>query len=80
MVSRQIIIFALTFSLTSNLAEELPDRCTRFEGHLYNSTLVECPPAKFMIKDELFECYDKTYKDTLTSKSKLFVSTPFFLC
>ena len=64
MVSRYTFIFALIFSLPSNFAEELTDRCARFEGNLGSGyPLVECPQAKFMVKDDLFECYDKFYRD-----------------
>ena len=72
MVSRQVILFVLTFSLVSNLAEELSDHC--FEGSS-GLPLVECPQAKFMVKDDLFECYDKVYKEQ--RKCKIVISTPF---
>ena len=78
MVSRQIFLFALTFSLASNCAEKLPDRCSRFKGFLVNSTLVECPQAKFMVKDDLFECYDKDYKDTGRYKIVAYIDSIFF--
>ena len=71
MVSRKIIIFALTFSLPSNFAKELPDRCSNFEGLYPDYPLVECPQAKFMFKDDLFECYDKFNKENQTSKCKI---------
>ena len=45
MISRHIFLFVLTFSFAYNFAEELLDRCSRFEGS-YGS-LVECPQAKF---------------------------------
>ena len=71
MVSRQIFIFALHFSLASNFAEGLPDRCSEFEGFFGpDYPLVECPQAKFMVKDDLFECYDKHYKDKEVDKCK----------
>ena len=55
MISRQIFLFVLTFSFAYNFAEELLDRCSRFEGS-YGS-LVECPQAKFMVQDDLFEFF-----------------------
>ena len=61
MVLRQIFLFALTIPLPCNFAEELQDRCSKFEG-ISRYPLVECPQAKFMVKDDLFECYDKQYK------------------
>ena len=60
MFSRQTILFVLTFSFAYNFAE---DRCSSFEGSYPNHSLVECPQAKFMVKDNLFECYDKKYKE-----------------
>ena len=62
MVSRQIFLFVLTFSFAYNFAEELLDRCSRFNGS-WGVPLVECPQAKFMVKDDLFECYDKHFKE-----------------
>ena len=47
------------------------DRCSNFSGFSPNTSLVECPPAKFMTKDE-FECYDKTYKDSYNSEDMYF--------
>ena len=76
MVSRQIpFLFALAL-IASNFGEEFPDLCSRFEGYFYDTALEECPQAKFMVKDNLFECYDKFYKEK-QSKCKIVVSTLF---
>ena len=72
MVSRQILLFALIVSLQANFAIESKDRCSRFEGYYHDQPLSECPQAKFMVKDDLFECYDKFYKENETSKCKIY--------
>ena len=80
MVSKKMFALVLTFSLASNFAEKLPDRCSRFEGSypkLNPLPLVECPQAKFMVKEDLFECYDKNYKE---SKCKIVHQLSFLLC
>ena len=57
------IFFALlVLLLSSGFANQITDRCAKFDG-AYGLPLVECPPAKFMIKDDLFECYDKNYRE-----------------
>ena len=61
MISRQLFLLLLTISLPSKFAGQ--DRCSRFEGHDSGYPLVECPQAKFMVKDDLFECYDKYFKE-----------------
>ena len=55
-----IILFIINLSCT--LPKQINDHCSKFNGAL-NHSLVECPPAKFMIKNNLFECYDKYYKE-----------------
>ena len=77
MISRQIFLFVLTFSFAYNFAEELLVRCSRFEG-LYGGPLVECPQAKFMVKDDLFECYDKQFKELRKyTKNSSYIDTNF---
>ena len=63
MISRQLFLLLLTISLPSKFAGQLQNRCSRFEGHDSGYPLVECPQAKFMVKDDLFECYDKYFKE-----------------
>jgi hypothetical protein len=75
MISRQIFLFVLTFSFAYNFA----DRCSKFEG--FHGSLVECPQANFMVKDDLFECYDKHYKELSKYNYQfLLILTLIFLC
>ena len=60
------IIFLLVLLVTTKLTEEIGYNCSDFDGRHGDHTLVECPPAKFMLKDNLVECFDnftKWYQD-----------------
>ena len=69
-----IILFSLFWhpcASHQNKTETINDRCSNFHGHLPNTSLVECSPAKFMIEDD-YECYDKSYKDSHISYDNYF--------
>lgn len=67
---RMFLVFIIIFSIfwhqcectNGNHYKPTNDRCSNFSGLMPNTYLIECPPAKFMFKDE-YECYDKTCKD-----------------
>ena len=53
------IIVLLILVLISQETKESGYNCTDFDGYQHSGyPLVECPPAKFMIKDNLVECFD----------------------
>ena len=56
------IIFLLVLVITTKLTEEIGYNCSDFDGRYEDHTLVECPPAKFMLKDNLVECFDNFTK------------------
>ena len=57
-----VVLFILL--LKSQLTKENGYNCSDFEGHHGSShPLVECPPAKFMLKDNLVECFDNYTKN-----------------
>ena len=45
-----------------NLTEGKGYDCSKFDSHSMGRTLVECPPAKFMVEDNLVECFDNFTK------------------
>ena len=47
--------------LKSHFTEESGYNCSDFYDG-YGEPLVECPPAKFMLKDHLLECFSNTSK------------------
>ena len=56
--------------LMFQVAEESEYNCSDFDGHFgSNRPLVECPPAKFMLKDNLKECFDN-YTKTINGFGK----------
>ena len=59
------IVVLLILLLISQVTEESGYNCSDFDGH-YGSEypLVECPPAKFMLKDNLVECFDNFTRHT----------------
>ena len=52
---RNVVLFIL---LLKQVTEGSGYNCSDFKSILSNFTLVECPPAKFMLKDNLVECFD----------------------
>ena len=55
-----LIILLLMFQV----AEGSGYNCSDFDGHFgITFPLVECPPAKFMLKDNLKECFDNYTKE-----------------
>ena len=57
-------LILLILLLISQVTEGSGYNCSDFDGH-YGSEypLVECPPAKFMLKDNLVECFDNYTKN-----------------
>ena len=63
-------LILLILLLISQVTEGSGYNCSDFKGfHGSNFPLVECPPAKFMLKDNLVECFDN-YTKNLPSSSK----------
>ena len=63
-------VVLLILLLKSQLTKENGYNCSDFEGHHGSShPLVECPPAKFMLKDNLVECFDNYTKNTYEYRS-----------
>ena len=56
----QGVILLLMLLLKSRFTEESEYKCSDFHGSYGH--LDECPPAKFMLKDHLVECYDRYSK------------------
>ena len=56
-----VVLFIL---LLNHVTKGSGYNCSDFEG-VYGSKypLEECPPAKFMLKDNLVECFDKCTKN-----------------
>ena len=63
-------LILLILLLISQVTEGSGYNCSDFSGY-YGSEypLVECPPAKFMLKDNLVECFDN-YTRNEQSNSK----------
>ena len=58
--------------LISQVTEGSGYNCSDFKGHHGSShPLVECPSAKFMLKDNLVECFDNYTKNLPSSKGQL---------
>ena len=57
----QGVLLLLILLLSSHLTEESGYSCSDFHNQA-GKPLEECPPAKFMLKDNLVECYDYTTK------------------
>ena len=51
-------LILLILLLISQVAEGSGYNCSDFSGFHVEHPLVECPPAKFMLKDNLVECFD----------------------
>ena len=63
----------LILLLKSQVTEGSGYNCSDFKSQQSKYTLVECPPAKFMLKDNLVECFDNFTKQSqgITSKDPL---------
>ena len=61
----EIIVF-ITLLLKFQLTEAASYNCSDFDGHAgpYKYPMVACPPAKFMLENDLLECYDNYSKYT----------------
>ena len=59
----QVFILLLILLLKSQSTKESGYNCSDFL-YAYGQPLEECPPAKFMLEDQLVECYDKYFRDT----------------
>ena len=56
-------LILLILLLISQVTEGSGYNCSDFDGlHGSEHLLVECPPAKFMLKDNLVECFDNCTK------------------
>ena len=53
----QGVIFSFLLLLKSHLTQESGYNCSDFDNGA-DKPLVECPPAKFMLEDNLVECFD----------------------
>ena len=51
----------LIFLMHFHISKESGYNCSQFDG-FRGEPLVECPPAKFMLKDNLVECFDNDTK------------------
>ena len=69
-----LLIILMHFHVSKESQEESRYSCSQFEG--YNGSLsyplMECPPAKFMLKDNLVECFD--------SHTKLVINSTAYWC
>ena len=63
-------VVLLILLLKSQLTEESGYNCSDFKGNNHRHPLVECPPAKFMLKDNLVECFDNYTKNQYKYKGK----------
>ena len=64
-------LILLILLLKSQVPEGSGYNCSDFSGFYGGQyPLVECPPAKFMIKDNLVECFDN-YTNCLILSSKI---------
>ena len=62
MLYRGNVILLILF-LKSQVTEQSGYNCSDFKGNGGSQfPLVECPPAKFMLKDNLVECFDSATK------------------
>ena len=67
MLYRGNVILLILF-LKSQVTEQSGYNCSDFKGHGGSQfPLVECPPAKFMLQDNLVECFDNYTKNNLFS-------------
>ena len=57
-------VVILIFLQLSQVTEGSGYNCSDFDGHFQGHPLVECPPAKFMLTDNLLECFDNHTKTT----------------
>ena len=55
-------LILLILLLISQVTEGSGYNCSDFSGFDIFYPLVECPPAKFMLKDNLVECFDNHTK------------------
>ena len=58
----QGVILLLILLLKFHITEESEYNCSEFHDG-FGEPLEECPPAKFMLKDQLVECFDSSYKE-----------------
>ena len=64
-------VVLLILLLKSQLTKENGYNCSDFKGNGGSQfPLVECPPAKFMLKDNLVECFDNYTKNQNENRSK----------
>ena len=75
-------LILLILLLISQVTEGSGYNCSDFSGY-YGSKypLVECPPAKFMLKDNLVECFDNHEKNFPSSSKyprSLFIDTKLY--
>ena len=61
MLQKQILLLLITFYKV-RFSEESGYKCSNFSSQHSPYSLVECPPAKFMIEDDLVECFDNFTK------------------
>ena len=61
MLQKQMLLLVITFSEVM-FSEERGFKCSNFSSQQYPYSLVECPRAKFMIEDDMVECYDNYTK------------------
>ena len=59
-----VVLFIL---LLNHVTEGSGYNCSDFKGVYENTHLEECPPAKFMLEDNLVECFDNYAKIKDTS-------------
>ena len=72
-----ILLFILL--LKSHLTEESGYNCSDFHNGA-GTPLEECPPAKFMLKDHLVECFDGVRKgNDMKSKSQILYYFLYYL-
>ena len=65
-------LILLILLLISQVAEGSGYNCSDFSGWYGDQyPLEECPPAKFMIKDNLVECFDNFRKNQLSNSKYL---------
>ena len=58
----QGVLLLFILLLNSHITEESGYKCSDFHNQA-GKPLEECPPAKFMLKDQLVEYFDSSYKE-----------------
>ena len=74
----QGVILLLLLLLKSRLTEERGYNCSDFHD-LAGDPLEECPLAKFMLKDQLVECFDIASKLAAINSGSKILSFFFFI-